>query len=1023
MLCQARVSAEQSFGRVGVLNLGAEAIPNAWPENPYLGLDFYRESDAALFRERDGEVRECADLLLGYGLKFLLLHGSSGCGKSSFLRAGLIPYLKRHTLPLCFLNSDDTVIRCTEDPLRALARSLRLAVDQPKVFADTLASSDGGPHVDQNARERIRQQLSLESEGLADLGTRLLDTLMDLSADLPGKLVILLDQAEEVLTRALDDPEAVAVPASRFFRFLEEIYIRNLDIRIVLTLRTEYYGRFRDELQISDSRLGQRPATGGIQPFLLRSLRDRLKLAAIVTAPTEARVDDSSVYKFSYLPGVVDVVVADLLREFPTSITPALQVVCAALYAQLTTTKRQIAVEDYETLGKVRGIVRSYVELGINSVSPRGRDETDNWYLLLHSLVSRQGGGTVVSLTEPLDVLTARGEELKLGDDISRRLLLMTRGTHPMLRAGGNGPALLFSLKHDVLAVILSRWFDEYGGAIRARVEERRKRRWIVLASLSVVGAILLAAGWIIFDRSRSLASVKADAIDFRNAYARGAEERNYDRSILALLYNLEQTEHAVSVYDRIAGSNRSGRAKTIDAFRDVLRRAPRFVSRGRAIGLDTDTGAILVLQRDTLRIYDLATSGAQLDWPNHEDHALPVGEEWTSSMSVPSPAIGVVRGIGPVALVDGKAFFWKDGERQARNVWAATLAKYPDFGQPWPAFPSFAAGKLILQKPTAGGGTSQILRFGTQELAGNDVVIPEPASLTVTRHISGAAPLLSEGVGVAQRYGALDEDVKASAGNVAVAEDVPAGSRWAGLDLVFGDLDGGSKIENRELVARVPHQVGIPERQIATFAFAPNADAAIVKLDGNHDFEIVDLSRGTAGSTDAGRSRSPEIVKVEAAGSEHLGQSGVFWQLPPLAAIRVGEHWRVAWPYRYAVFVVENDETPSVARSSLGGPLLSAPSREGVPPLGRKLQFTAGGDFLVMIDTQQVGASNVVRVWDLRAAWREWTDSASDEDLRAVGRKIVEADRGGCKFVGDEKAVLQVKATNDGLCDEDNRE
>ena len=35
-----------------------------WPKRPYRGLDFYRESDARLFRERDKDMRECADILL-----------------------------------------------------------------------------------------------------------------------------------------------------------------------------------------------------------------------------------------------------------------------------------------------------------------------------------------------------------------------------------------------------------------------------------------------------------------------------------------------------------------------------------------------------------------------------------------------------------------------------------------------------------------------------------------------------------------------------------------------------------------------------------------------------------------------------------------------------------------------------------------------------------------------------------------------------------------------------------------------
>src|SRR5262245_42549777 len=94
---------------------------------PYRGLNFYREEDAKLFHGRGNDVRDCTALLLGFGVKLLLLQGSSGSGKSSFLRAGLIPHLKsglgegdlsRHRA--FFLSTNGGVIRCTADPTGAI---------------------------------------------------------------------------------------------------------------------------------------------------------------------------------------------------------------------------------------------------------------------------------------------------------------------------------------------------------------------------------------------------------------------------------------------------------------------------------------------------------------------------------------------------------------------------------------------------------------------------------------------------------------------------------------------------------------------------------------------------------------------------------------------------------------------------------------------------------------------------------------------------------------------------------------
>src|SRR6516225_5417848 len=107
-----------------------------WPKHPYRGLDFYRETDALLFRERETDVRECADIILGFGVKILLLQGSSGSGKSSFLRAGLIPHLKREARRNFFLNDGEAVIRCTSDPLPEITRSLIEALENRQIFAE-----------------------------------------------------------------------------------------------------------------------------------------------------------------------------------------------------------------------------------------------------------------------------------------------------------------------------------------------------------------------------------------------------------------------------------------------------------------------------------------------------------------------------------------------------------------------------------------------------------------------------------------------------------------------------------------------------------------------------------------------------------------------------------------------------------------------------------------------------------------------------------------------------------------------
>jgi WD40 repeat protein len=67
---------------------------------PYPGLLAFEEADAAVFFGRENEIRDALDALSRQrrfgGSRFMLLLGASGSGKSSLLRAGILPRLRRN---------------------------------------------------------------------------------------------------------------------------------------------------------------------------------------------------------------------------------------------------------------------------------------------------------------------------------------------------------------------------------------------------------------------------------------------------------------------------------------------------------------------------------------------------------------------------------------------------------------------------------------------------------------------------------------------------------------------------------------------------------------------------------------------------------------------------------------------------------------------------------------------------------------------------------------------------------------
>ena len=83
---------------------------------PYKFLDYYTEYDAELFFGRDTEIESICSQIISH--RSFLLYGRSGVGKSSILRAGLMPELQ---------NQGHIVftIRSFTDPLHQIAQALR----------------------------------------------------------------------------------------------------------------------------------------------------------------------------------------------------------------------------------------------------------------------------------------------------------------------------------------------------------------------------------------------------------------------------------------------------------------------------------------------------------------------------------------------------------------------------------------------------------------------------------------------------------------------------------------------------------------------------------------------------------------------------------------------------------------------------------------------------------------------------------------------------------------------------------
>jgi WD40 repeat protein len=169
--------------------------PALWRACPYLGLVPYRTQDAQVFYGRTEMTerlhrRIVIDHRAGSGL--LVVSGPSGAGKSSLLNAGLVPALGKGAVLEQTATWPWVVMTPTWAPLRALAVALAEVTEYPvRALYDSLALDPrrvGRLVAEALARRADAQRGALEPERRP-------------------RLVLVVDQFEELFTRVPGDPE------------------------------------------------------------------------------------------------------------------------------------------------------------------------------------------------------------------------------------------------------------------------------------------------------------------------------------------------------------------------------------------------------------------------------------------------------------------------------------------------------------------------------------------------------------------------------------------------------------------------------------------------------------------------------------------------------------------------------------------------------------------------------------------------------------------------------------------------
>ncbi|WP_233856168.1 nSTAND1 domain-containing NTPase [Paraburkholderia sp. HD33-4] len=300
--------------------------------SPYPGLRPFRYDESDVFFGREKQI----DLLITRLAvnRFLAVIGSSGCGKSSLVRAGLLPALNAGFMAQVGSRWRIIALRPGERPLRQLTR----AVSDANLFGSARPAEESAAFVEASLRR-------------GPLG--LVEVVQSADALRDQALLVLVDQFEETFryseSRPSDEAEAFVA------LLLASATQRECPIYVVVTMRSDYLGEcaaFR----------GLAEAVSDSQYLTPRLTRDELELA--IDGP--ARV----------FGGQIDPKLLNrLLNDFGTDADqlPLLQHALACMWdrkARSGIEAPRLTVDDCDAIGGVRMALSNHADEIVAELTP-----------------------------------------------------------------------------------------------------------------------------------------------------------------------------------------------------------------------------------------------------------------------------------------------------------------------------------------------------------------------------------------------------------------------------------------------------------------------------------------------------------------------------------------------------------------------------------------------------------------------------------------------------------------------------
>ena len=347
----------------------AAANTTGEPDNPFLALAAFQRQDAARFFGRDRDIARLMSQLRNH--RMVTVAGASGAGKSSLLRAGVIPALLRSGQKW-----EIFIVRPGRHPLTALAR---VALD----IARTMQPDQHTPGTREEVADKLRAQPGY-------LGTR----LRAFSQGRQTRVLLVVDQFEELYTLGADRDIRAA-----FVACLEGVADdASSPLRVALSMRSDFFDRVAEDRAFTSELT---------EAFTLLAPMQRAELRAALTRPLDA------VGHGFESEALIDDILDDL--EAANTPLPLLQFTASQLWERRDREARQITQASYDALGGIAGALANHADAVLASMATA---EQKLARMVCTALVSEERTRAIVSLDElraqnPAQSLVGQGEAVE----------------------------------------------------------------------------------------------------------------------------------------------------------------------------------------------------------------------------------------------------------------------------------------------------------------------------------------------------------------------------------------------------------------------------------------------------------------------------------------------------------------------------------------------------------------------------------------------------------------------------------